>query len=258
MPFRPMFRKSVLLREQSDLFRLCGCFVAPHAREQTVCLQPATAMPLHAYAGARPAGYLTLFGEIGNRVGPSGKVLCAILASRPTNKEYLTKFDEPILIMQITSLTELRRYAPDQREPLSFVHWPIWLRMQLVCRYPRGRPTRRRRMAESSGINWSDLSFTPWRGCQAVSAACASCCADRTDWRAGLTSALGPHGERQRTSPADWRQTLRWNAEGERTGMPRRVFASTCPTSSTTGRSLPGGQTSGAACGAPQRSRGWC
>ncbi len=81
-------------------------------------------------------------------------------------------------------------------------------------------------MAAISGINWTDSSFAPWRGCQNVSPACARCYAERIDKRAGLGAAWGPHGTRRRTSPAYWRQPLRWQAEAARTGQPRRVFAS--------------------------------
>lgn len=34
----------------------------------------------------------------------------------------------------------------------------------------------------------------------------------------------GPHGERVRTAPANWRQPLKWNREAEKTGTATRVF----------------------------------
>lgn len=81
-------------------------------------------------------------------------------------------------------------------------------------------------LAETSGINWTDSSFAPWRGCQAISAACSACYAERIDKRGGLGSAWGPRDIRQRTSRDYWRRALKWNRQALATGQPRRVFAS--------------------------------
>src|ERR1700747_3757056 len=65
-------------------------------------------------------------------------------------------------------------------------------------------------MAENSEISWTDSTFNPWIGCQKVSAGCDRCYAEtlmdaryhRVQW--------GPHGQRVRTSAANWKLPLRW------------------------------------------------
>lgn len=65
-------------------------------------------------------------------------------------------------------------------------------------------------MGENSAIAWCTHTFNPWIGCQKVSAGCDFCYAEtlmdkryhRVEW--------GPHGERKRTSPANWKLPLRW------------------------------------------------
>ena len=81
-------------------------------------------------------------------------------------------------------------------------------------------------MAQQSGINWTDASFAPWRGCQAVSPACLSCYSESIHKRAGWSRTWGPHGTRERTSPDYWRQPLAWDRKAEATGQPIRVFCS--------------------------------
>lgn len=77
-------------------------------------------------------------------------------------------------------------------------------------------------MAENSKIEWTDHTFNPWIGCTKVSPACDHCYAERLmDHRLGRVS-WGR--ERVRTSPAYWRQPLRWNAEAKAAGIRLRVF----------------------------------
>jgi protein gp37 len=65
-------------------------------------------------------------------------------------------------------------------------------------------------MAEKTEISWTDSTFNPWIGCQKVSAGCDNCYAEtlmdtryhRVQW--------GPHGQRIRTSVANWKLPLRW------------------------------------------------
>jgi protein gp37 len=64
---------------------------------------------------------------------------------------------------------------------------------------------------EYSKIEWTDHTFNPWIGCQHVSPGCDHCYAEtlmdsryhKVEW--------GPHGERKRTSDANWRQPIKWN-----------------------------------------------
>ncbi len=65
-------------------------------------------------------------------------------------------------------------------------------------------------MAENSKIEWTDHTFNPWIGCQKVSPGCDHCYAEAMmDHRYGRVQ-WGPHGERKRTAPANWRKPLQW------------------------------------------------
>jgi len=65
-------------------------------------------------------------------------------------------------------------------------------------------------VAENSKIEWTTHTFNPWIGCQKVSPGCDHCYAEalmdtryhKVEW--------GPHGERKRTSEANWKLPLRW------------------------------------------------
>lgn len=75
-------------------------------------------------------------------------------------------------------------------------------------------------MAENSKIEWTDHTFNPWVGCEKVSPACDHCYAESWAKRSGMVTWGGP---RRRTTPANWRQPLKWHAsipDGQR----RRVF----------------------------------
>jgi protein gp37 len=65
-------------------------------------------------------------------------------------------------------------------------------------------------VAENSKIEWTDQTFNPWIGCQHVSPGCDHCYVETMmDLRYGRVQ-WGPHGERQRTSEANWKLPLRW------------------------------------------------
>lgn len=73
-------------------------------------------------------------------------------------------------------------------------------------------------MGELSKIEWTTHTFNPWIGCQKVSPGCDRCYAEAMmDHRYGRVK-WGPHGERVRTSSANWRKPLQWamSANGER------------------------------------------
>ena len=79
-------------------------------------------------------------------------------------------------------------------------------------------------MAERTAISWCDATFNPWYGCTKVSPACDHCYAERLmDTRMHKVQWGGP---RVRTSAANWKQPLRWNAQAEREGRRYRVFCS--------------------------------
>jgi protein gp37 len=75
-------------------------------------------------------------------------------------------------------------------------------------------------MAEASKIEWTDATFNPWVGCTKISPGCDNCYAEGWAKRSGMVT-WG--ADRRRTTPANWRKPLAWNAavpNGER----KRVF----------------------------------
>lgn len=79
-------------------------------------------------------------------------------------------------------------------------------------------------MAENSKIEWTDHTFNAWVGCQKVSPACDHCYAEAWAKRSGLVE-WGPHGARRRTSEANWREPLKWNAKAAAAGRVESVFS---------------------------------
>lgn len=66
---------------------------------------------------------------------------------------------------------------------------------------------------QNTEIEWADHTFNPWIGCQHVSPGCDHCYAEAQNafrkWNGGT---WGPHAPRKRTSEANWKQPLKWNA----------------------------------------------
>lgn len=62
-------------------------------------------------------------------------------------------------------------------------------------------------MTANSKIEWTDSTFNPWIGCEAISPGCEHCYAAAYAKRVGRNFA-----QRTRTSAAYWRQPLKWNA----------------------------------------------
>lgn len=69
-------------------------------------------------------------------------------------------------------------------------------------------------MAENSAIEWTDHTFNPWEGCQKVGPGCDHCYAETRNARFNGSVAVnwGPGAPRRRTSAANWRKPLAWNA----------------------------------------------
>lgn len=83
-------------------------------------------------------------------------------------------------------------------------------------------------MAENSKIEWTDHTFNPWIGCTKVSPGCDHCYAEqRMDKRLHVVN-WGTNAPRKRTSVANWREPIRWNAAHEKFfaehGRRQRVF----------------------------------
>jgi protein gp37 len=79
-------------------------------------------------------------------------------------------------------------------------------------------------MGQNSAIEWTDHTFNPWTGCQAVSEACKFCYAEGLDKRFGHADRWGPHGVRVRTAAANWKRPLAWSLDAENAGQRVRVF----------------------------------
>jgi len=77
-------------------------------------------------------------------------------------------------------------------------------------------------MGENTKIEWADHTFNPWVGCMKVSEACRNCYAESWAKRTGSPELW--RGERRRTTPANWRKPLKWNAAAKAGGFRARVF----------------------------------
>lgn len=76
-------------------------------------------------------------------------------------------------------------------------------------------------MGENSAIEWTTHTFNPWVGCTKVSPGCDHCYAEGWAKRSGLVT-WG--ADRRRTSAANWRKPLKWDAEAVATATRPRVF----------------------------------
>jgi protein gp37 len=83
-------------------------------------------------------------------------------------------------------------------------------------------------MAEKTGIQWTDKTWSPWTGCQSVSEACRFCYAEALDKRFGKGDRWGPHGKRARTSVDYWQKPFAWNRAALRAEECVMVFPSMC------------------------------
>lgn len=69
-------------------------------------------------------------------------------------------------------------------------------------------------MSENTKIEWADHTFNPWEGCQKVAPGCDHCYAEVRNARFAGGTAInwGPGAPRRRTSAANWKKPLAWNA----------------------------------------------
>jgi protein gp37 len=87
-------------------------------------------------------------------------------------------------------------------------------------------------MGETTGISWSDRTWSPWTGCTKVSPACDGCYAEhlmanrmkRVEWGQPGAGA----GTRDRMSDDYWRQPLAWERAAAKAGERPFVFPSLC------------------------------
>lgn len=80
-------------------------------------------------------------------------------------------------------------------------------------------------MGVSTGIEWTDHTFNPWRGCQKVSPGCANCYAEKLSHRnPAVLGEWGPEGNRVVAAESYWKQPLKWDRDAKEAGQRRRVF----------------------------------
>lgn len=81
-------------------------------------------------------------------------------------------------------------------------------------------------MGETTGISWTDHTFSPWEGCFKVSPGCTHCYAEARNERFNDGAHWGPPATTPRLmrSPSYWKQPERWNREAAKAGVRRRVF----------------------------------
>lgn len=68
-------------------------------------------------------------------------------------------------------------------------------------------------MAENTSIEWCDSSWNPWIGCTKVGPGCDNCYAEADFDLRKHRAKWGPGNPRSRTSPANWKKPLQWNAQ---------------------------------------------
>lgn len=82
-------------------------------------------------------------------------------------------------------------------------------------------------MAENSKIQWTDHTWSPWRGCAKVSPGCTNCYAEKLSHR--NPAVLGEWGVgAKRVMNADWNKPLAWDRAAAKLGVRHRVFPSLC------------------------------
>jgi protein gp37 len=89
-------------------------------------------------------------------------------------------------------------------------------------------------MAETTAIEWTDATWSPWEGCQKVGPGCDHCYAEGMNrWlRKGVN--WGPGAPRRTYSDEHWAKPLRWNASAQALievlgpGERKKVFPSVC------------------------------
>ena len=75
-------------------------------------------------------------------------------------------------------------------------------------------------MGEHTRIEWTDRTFNPWIGCAKVSPGCDNCYAERDFDHRKHVAQWGPNGTRHVTSPANWKQPVKWDREALAAGRP--------------------------------------
>lgn len=83
-------------------------------------------------------------------------------------------------------------------------------------------------MAETTGIAWTDHTWSPWEGCTKVSPACDHCYAARMNGWLKAGQNWGSGAPRREYGDAHWKKPIRWAAKALRNGTHPKVFPSVC------------------------------
>jgi len=82
-------------------------------------------------------------------------------------------------------------------------------------------------MADTTGIQWCNHTWNPWRGCTEVSPGCDNCYAREFSYRNPKVLGVwgeGDNGTRPIAAEATWRAPARWNRDAIAAKEERRVF----------------------------------
>ena len=78
---------------------------------------------------------------------------------------------------------------------------------------------------ENSKIEWTQHTFSPWRGCTKVSPGCQHCYAETMSHRnPSVLGEWGPSGKRVVAAESYWRKPLAWDRKAKKAGERHRVF----------------------------------
>jgi len=83
-------------------------------------------------------------------------------------------------------------------------------------------------MSDTTTIEWTDATWSPWEGCTKVSPGCNSCYAESMNRWLRKGENWGPGAPRREYSQAHWQKPLRWNDKAKAEGRRERVFPSVC------------------------------
>lgn len=78
-------------------------------------------------------------------------------------------------------------------------------------------------MADKTAISWTDHTFNPWWGCTKIAPGCDHCYAAALDKRTG-GDFWNAKQKPRRTSAANWKKPLKWNAQALADGKRHKVF----------------------------------
>lgn len=83
-------------------------------------------------------------------------------------------------------------------------------------------------MGVDTAIEWTDMTWSPWEGCQKVGPGCDHCYAESMNRWLRRGENWGPGAVRRVYSDDHWAKPLRWNATAASTDQYLKVFPSIC------------------------------